>query len=165
MPLGERRPPPGTGTWPGLASHGYGQSTKQERFGEPRQWLTDGKTTQPPPSEIKLAEALLAGTGRRGDGQDRVPLHIRVPPRTRTRLHAFTLFMPAHTQYDPQTPDAVPLGVSPQDLTTWLMVMTLAVHTASVRTGDFFGWDIGEWVATVEPLLSDWATSVRSTSV
>lgn len=139
------------------AAHGYGHSERNQRFGQPRHWLTDGGSGGPPPSEIKLAEAVLGSTGDSAMGR---AVYRFTSSFIHTRAHAFTLFLPAVNQYDPQTPDAVPIGMSPVDLTTWLLVMALAVDAASDRCGRYFGWDPRDWVVTVHPLMAGWAQSI-----
>ncbi|MHB1844817.1 MAG: hypothetical protein ACYCWW_08305 [Deltaproteobacteria bacterium] len=143
------------------AANGFGEAKKSDRFGEPRFWLTDAESVEPLPSEIKLAEAVLESVG---DGALGRTVYRFTSSFLHTRAHALTLFQPARAQYDPETPGTVPLGVSLADLTTWLMVVVMAVHTASSRTGSYFGWDLGRWVATVRPVLDGWADELRPES-
>jgi hypothetical protein len=93
---------------------------------------------------MKLAYDVLAPLGDAGMGRT-------VYRFTSSFIHtqaAFTMFLPAEMQYDPQTPNAVPLGVRLQDLTTWLKVMVIAVHDATARCEHYFGWNPSEWVTT-----------------
>ena len=78
-----------------------------------------------------------------------------------TRPHAFSMFLPAHMQTDPQTPGVVPLGISVDDMTTWLMVATHALHTAAARCGHYFGWDLARWTKAVNTIMSKWADSLN----
>lgn len=70
------------------------------------------------------------------------------------------MFLPALDQYDEQIPYAVPLGISIQDMTTWVMVATLALHTAAARCMAYFGWDPADWVRIVHPVMSRWAAAI-----
>jgi hypothetical protein len=71
----------------------------------------------PPPSELKLAEQVLAAVGDGSMGKDGVSVHLLI------HSHVFTMSLPAYAQYDPLTPYAVPLGISTDDMTTWVMVV------------------------------------------
>jgi len=140
------------------SAHGFERQTRNERFGEKRYWLTDGKATQPPPSDMKLAEAVLAAFG---DGSMGRTVYRFTSSFIHTQAHAFTMFLPAGLQYDPQTPNAVSLGLAPQDLVTWLMVATMAVDTAAARCGRYFGWDLTLWITTTRPILTRWSAELR----
>lgn len=61
-----------------------------------------------------------------------------------------------------QLPGVVPLGVNIDDLTTWLMVIALALHTSAARAGRYFGWDLRRWVKTVHPILAGWAADLSA---
>jgi hypothetical protein len=139
------------------AAHAYGHSERNERFGERRYWLTDGESGEAPPSEIRLAEAVLGAAGDAAMGR---AVYRFTSSFIHTQAHAFTLFLPAVNQYEGQTLNAVPLGMSPSDLTTWLLVMALAVDAASDRCGHYFGWDSTDWIGTVHPLMSGWAQNI-----
>lgn len=133
--------------------HGYGKQMRKERYGQRKYWLTDAEQTGQPPSDMKLAELVLASVG---DGELGHSVYRFTSAFIHTQAHAFTMFLPADMQHDPQTPGAVPLGVSVPDLTTWLMVAIMAVHLAVGRAGWFFGWDMTEW-ATIRRTLSTWS--------
>jgi hypothetical protein len=139
-------------TW--AEDHGYQRQTRKERYGERRFWLTDGTETAPPLSEIKLAEAVLAAVGNGGMGKQ---VYRFTSSFIHTQPHAFSMFLPASMQSDPQAPGVVPLGIAAEDLTTWLMVVTLAVHTAAARCGYYFGWDLAKWVRVVNAIMSKWS--------
>jgi hypothetical protein len=62
---------------------------------------------------MKLAEAVLAAFGDGGMGRT---VYRFTSSFIHTQAHAFTMFLPAGLQYEPQTPNAVPLGLAPQDL-------------------------------------------------
>jgi hypothetical protein len=85
-------------TW--AKAHGYQNEAKNERFGERRYWLVDGTQRTPPPSELKLAEQVLAAVG---DGSMGRTVYRFTSSFIHTQPHAFTMFLPAYTQYDPQT--------------------------------------------------------------
>lgn len=142
-------------TW--AKAHGYETKKRDERYGQRRYWLVDGEHDSPPPSEIKLAEGVLAALG---DGNMGKTVYRFTSSFVHTRAHAFTMFLPALGQYDEQTPYAVPLGISIENMTTWVMVVTLALHTAAVRCMGYFGWDPSAWVAGVHPILSRWAATL-----
>jgi hypothetical protein len=78
-----------------------------------------------------------------------------------TQPHAFSLFKPARTQYDPQTPGAVPLGIAYEDMTTWLTVVMLALNTAAERCGYYFGWDMAKWSNVMNATMSKWVDALR----
>jgi hypothetical protein len=139
-------------------THGYQRQMRKERYGERRFWLVDGTEAAPPLSEIKLAEAVLAAVGDGGMGRQ---VYRFTSSFIHTQPHAFSMFVPAVMQSDSQTPGAVPLGVAADDMTTWLMVVILAVHTAAVRCGHYFGWDLARWVRVVNPIMSKWANELR----
>jgi len=134
--------------------HGYGHQMRKQRYGQRKYWLTDGDQTGQSPSDMRLADAVLASVG---DGELGQAVYRFTSAFIHTQAHAFTMFPPADLQYDPQTPNAVPLGVSPQDLTTWLMVAVMAVHIAVGRAGWFLGWDMTEWATKVHRILAGWA--------
>jgi hypothetical protein len=120
----------------------HGQETAKQRFGEKRRWLPDGQSAEPPPSDMKLANDVLTPLGDGGMGRT---MYRFTSSFIHTQAYAFTMLLPAQMQYDPQTPNAVPLGVRLQGLTTWLMVTVMAVHNATARCGHYFGWNLREW--------------------
>jgi hypothetical protein len=126
---------------------------QRKRYGERRYWFGDGQQTSSPPSEIKLAEGVLTSVGAGEVGRQ---AYRFTSAFVHAQPHAFTSFLPAHTQHDPQVPNVVPLGVSIDDLTTWLLVVVLAVHTSATRCGVYFGWDLDRWNGTVFPILHGW---------
>lgn len=140
-------------------SHGYRRQMRKERYGERRYWLAYDCETAPPLSEIKIAEAVLAAAG---DGRMGRQVYRFTSSFIHAQPHAFSMFLPAVMQSDSQTPGVVPLGVSVADMTTWLMVVTLAVHTATARCGHYFGWDLTRWVRVVNSIMSKWADTLRS---
>jgi hypothetical protein len=139
-------------------SHGYEQRKRDDRYGQRRYWLADGEQENPPLSEIKLAEQVLAALG---DGTMGKTVYRFTSSFIHTQAHAFTMFLPALDQYDAQTPHAVPLGISITDMTTWIMIVTLALHTAAVRCMSYFGWDPTRWVHVVHPIMARWADTLR----
>lgn len=139
-------------------SHGYQRQTRKERYGERRFWLADGTETGQPLSEIKIAEEVLAAAGDGGMGR---LVYRFTSSFIHAQPHAFSMFLPALTQSDPQTPGVVPLGVASADMTTWLMVVILAVHTAAERCGRYFGWDLTRWEQTAGSIMSRWADTLR----
>jgi len=142
--------------------HGYGQEKRNDRFGQPKYWLTDGDNRRPPLTDMKLAEEVLAAVG---DGQMGRTVYRFTSSFIHTQAHAFTFFLPSEIQFDPETPNVAPLGVTVEDLTTWIMVATLAVHTAAARCSHYFGWNMTDWVRVVHPIMSGWASVMRSASV
>jgi hypothetical protein len=140
-------------------SHGYQRQTRKERYGERRFWLANGPETAPPLPEIQLAEAVLGAVGDGGMGKQ---VYRFTSSFIHTQPHAFSMFMPAVTQSDPQTPGVVPLGIAVEDMTTWLMVVILAVHTAAARCGRYFGWDLERWVRVVHSIMSKWVETLHS---
>jgi hypothetical protein len=142
-------------TW--ADAHGYERRKRDQRYGQRRYWLADGEQDSPPPSEIKLAEAVLSALG---DGKIGKTVYQFTSSFIHTQSHAFTMFLPALDQYDEQTPYAVPLGISIQDMTTWVMVATLALHTAAARCMAYFGWDPADWVRIVHPVMSRWTATI-----
>jgi hypothetical protein len=140
-------------------SHGYGQQTGKERYGARRFWLTDGDAVDRAPSDMKLAKDVLLGLGDGGIGHS---VYRFTSAFIHTQAHSFSMFLPADLQYDPQTPNVVPLGLSLVDLTTWLLVTISAVHKAAARTAWYFGWDTAEWVSTVHPIMNGWSRSVAA---
>jgi hypothetical protein len=139
-------------TWGG--DHGFGQDAKNARYGEKRYWLTDRTSAKPPPSDMKLAEDVLAAMGDGGIGK---AAYRFTSSFIHAQGHAFTMLRPAENQYDPQTPDAVPMGLDLDDLVTWLMVATMAVHLASARSGRYFDWNLRLWAETTRPILARWS--------
>jgi hypothetical protein len=139
-------------------AHGYQRQVRKERYGERRYWLTDGTETAPPLAEIKLAEAVLSAVGDGGMGKQAYQFTSSF---IHTQPHAFSMFLPAYMQTDSQTPGVVPLGVAIDDMTTWMMVATLAVHTAAARCGYYFGWDLTKWVKVVNAIMSKWTDTLH----
>jgi hypothetical protein len=135
-------------------AHGFEKRSTKERFGERRYWLIDTDSDKAPPSEISMAEAVLAAVG---DGRVGRQAYRFISAFVHAQPHAFTSFLPAPLQWDAETPGVVPLGIRIEDLTTWLMVVTLAVHTTAARCGHYFAWDLNRWVSTVHPILAAWA--------
>ena len=137
--------------------HGYTKQEKKERFGERRYWLADGDQTSGPPSEMQLAGDVLGALGPLQIGRQAyrfASAFIHAQP------HAFSVLLPADMQYDPQVPNVVPLGISLEHLTTWLMSVTMAVHTSAARCAHYFGWDMTLWVQTVHPIMKRWMDDV-----
>ena len=134
--------------------HGYTKQERRERFGERRYWFADGDLAGPPPSELRLADDVLAAIGDGGMGR---AVYRFSSSFIHAQAHAFSILQPAAGQRDSQTPNMVPLGVTPGDLTTWVMVATMAVHTSAARCGQYFGWDLASWVGTVYPIMERWA--------
>jgi hypothetical protein len=143
-------------TW--AEDHGYQRQERKERYGERRYWLSYGDEATPPPAEIKLAEAVLSTIGAGGMGKY---VYRFTSAFIHTQPHAFSLFKPARTQYDPQTPGAVPLGIAYEDMTTWLTVVTLALNTAAERCGYYFGWDMTKWSKVMNATMSKWVNALR----
>lgn len=112
---------------------------------------------QPPPSDMKLAEDVLTALGDGGIGR---AVYRFTSSFVHARGHAFTMFRPAEDEYDPQTPDAVPLGLGLRDLTTWLMVAAMAVHTSAARCGRYFEWDLRAWLETTQPIFARWTADL-----
>lgn len=139
-------------------AHGYGQRRKKERNGEARYWLVEGDRTNPAPSDMKLAKDVLAEVG---DGELGHTVYRFASSFIHSQSHAFSFFLRAAMQYDPQVPDVVPLGISLHDLITWLLAAVLAVHTAVARCGAYFAWELKKWKAMVHPILADWAQTLR----
>ena len=137
--------------------HGYTKQQRKERYGERRYWLADADKTSSPPSEIKLAEAVLAAVDGGTLGRQ---AYRFTSAFVHAQPHAFTTFLPADMQWDPQTPNVVPLGIDIDDLTTWLMIVTLAVHTSAARCGHYFGWNLDKWVSTVHAILASWGATL-----
>lgn len=142
-------------TWGG--DHGFGQDAKKERYGEKRSWLTEETSLRPPPSDMKLADDVLSAMGDGGLGRT---AYRFASSFVHAQGHALTLFRPAPDQFDPQTPDEVPLGLSFSDLVTWLTVAVVAVHLASARSGRYFGWDLRLWTETTPPILARWTAAM-----
>ena len=138
--------------------HGYEQHSKKDRNGETRYWLADGSEDKQPPTDMRLAEAVLAAVG---DGSLGHAVYRFTSAFIHSQPHAFSLFQRAENQFDPETPYAVPLGVSYEDLATWVLVTTQAVFTAASRCGHYFGGDWRKWNQTVDPILSRWAEGLR----
>jgi hypothetical protein len=139
-------------------AHGYERQRRKERFGEARYWLVDGDRANPAPSDMKLAKDVLAEVG---DGELGHTVYRFASAFIHSQSHAFSFFLRAAMQYDPQVPDVVPLGISLQDLTTWLMVAVFAVRTAVARCGAYFAWDLAKWETVVGPILADWVQALR----
>jgi hypothetical protein len=137
-------------------THEFGQKSRHERFGVIRYWLTDGEAVTPPPTEMKLAEDVLAAVGGAGMGK---MTYRFASAFIHTQSHALTMFRPAEMHYDSQTPNVVPLGVGLSDFATWLTIAVMAVDGAAVRCGRYFGWDLSAWSSTARALLNKWATA------
>jgi hypothetical protein len=133
-------------------AHGYGWKQRDDRDRARRYWLTDGDVVAPSPSDMRLAGGVLEVAGE-GMGNT---VYRFASAFLDAQAHAFTIFSQAHTQSDPQTPEAVPLGVLPSRMTTWLLVAMTAINASTTRCGQYFGWDMAEWTATVHPLLHCW---------
>ena len=73
------------------------------------------------------------------------------------RSHAFTLLVRAEGVTDPQTPGAVPLGLSLRDLMTWTAITAAAVDFAIQQCGQYFGWSLDRWHVEIRPMLRRWA--------
>jgi hypothetical protein len=129
------------------------KSTPRGTFLEPVWRLTAAGHDDGAPNEVALANSVLDALGPRfGHSAYRfTSAFVHAQP------HAFTLLQDASEQYDPQTPGITPQGVSAADIATWASVVTMAAHAAISRAALYFGWDLDEWIDTVDPIMGRWA--------
>jgi hypothetical protein len=139
-------------------AHGYEKRRKKERNGEDRYWLADGDQANPAPSDMKLVKDVLADVG---DGELGHAVYRFASSFLHGQSHAFSFFLRAAMQSDPQVPNVVPLGVSLQDLTVWVLAAGLAVYAATVRCGEYFAWDLEKWETVVHSIFANWAQALR----
>jgi hypothetical protein len=134
--------------------HGFETHSSREPFGEPRKWFTSAEASDRPPSELRLADAVLEQVGGTGAGRN---VYRFSSAFVHAQGHAFTLLMQAVGQSDPETPGVVPRGVALQDLMMWVAVVVSAVDVAAMRCGSYFGWSMEHWFETTGPILRRWS--------
>lgn len=133
--------------------HGFETHSRHEHFGEPRKWFTSAEASERPPSELRLAEAVMEQVGGIGAGRN---IYRFSSAFVHAQGHAFTLLMPADGKSDPETPGVVPRGVTFRDLTVWVAAVVSVVDVAAMRCGSYFGWSMERWYETTRPILRRW---------